>query len=103
MLGDRGSLGYYGFLVFGPFALVLLGVLAGFARPALPFALPPPFLVTMLALPLALGCWRKALARRAPVRPLDFIALDGATAQLNLAFGLLCSASLLLHLLLVRS
>jgi 1,4-dihydroxy-2-naphthoate octaprenyltransferase len=94
LLGDRGALVYYGALVFGPFALVAAFV-------ALKF-MPPSFLLTWLALPMAVARWRKALNRATPKQPLDFIALDGATAQLNLVFGLLCTASLIMHLILGR-
>ena len=51
---------------------------------------------------MAIARWRKALNRATPKQPLDFIALDGATAQLNLVFGLLCTASLLVHFILGR-
>jgi len=42
---------------------------------------------------MALRLLGRALRRRAPRKPLDFVILDGATAQLNLAFGLLYSAA----------
>ena len=93
LLGDRGSLVYYGKLIFGPFVLI-----AAFVA----FKIMPSFLVTLLALPMAAARWRKALNRATPKQPLDFIALDGATAQLNLVFGLLCTASLILHFILRR-
>jgi 1,4-dihydroxy-2-naphthoate octaprenyltransferase len=93
ILGDRGSLGYYGFLLFGAFAYIVAVVavtnLAGL-RPAMPLT----FFVVLLALPRALGLLRRARERRAPKTPLDFAALDGATAQLNLVFGLLCVGAL---------
>lgn len=89
MLGDRGSLIYYGLLVFGPFALVAAYIVLG--------VMPRSFLITGLALPMAVTRWRRALNRAAPKQPHDFVALDGATAQLNLAFGLLCTVSLILH------
>ena len=94
LLGDRGSLIYYGILIFGPFALVAAFVAFKF--------MPLSFLVTWLATPMAVARWRKALNRATPKQPLDFIALDGATAQLNLVFGLLCTAALILHAILGR-
>lgn len=86
LLGDTGSLLYYGFLLFGPFILVALATFPLFPKipPLSPFAL-----IAWGALPAALACWKKAVRRHTPRHPTDFIALDGATAQLNLIFGLL--------------
>ncbi len=99
-LGDRGSLSYYGFLVFGPFAViaafVLLPRLLGGPLPALPLT----FLLVGLAFPGVLKLWGRAVRRRAPRRPLDFVVLDGATANQNLVFGLLATAALWLQALL---
>jgi hypothetical protein len=53
--------------------------------------------ITIFALPLAIKLWQRALSRKKPKNPLDFIALDGATAQMNLLFGLLCNGALILH------
>ena len=97
LLGDRGSLLYYGFLVFSPFVLVTALVLLGTARPTAPLAMPPAFLVTWAAMPMAVSRWRRAVARAAPARPGDFTGLDAATGQLNLAFGLLCTLALIVH------
>lgn len=97
LLGDRKSLSYYGILIYGPFLVVLgLILVPYFLFPGAIF-MPFTFLITMLALPLAIRLWRKALNRRTPAKPLDFIALDGATAQLNLLFGSLCTLALILH------
>ena len=97
ILGDKGSLRYYAFMIFGPFAIVLgLIFLPGILPGNLP-AMPLPFLLTLLALPLAIKLWHKAIRRKEPIDPLDFIALDGATAQLNLAFGALCTVSFLVN------
>ena len=93
-LGDGGSLIYYGFLVFGSF--VLIAAFVAFA------VMPPSFLISWLALPMAIALWRRARTRSSPKHPLDFMALDGATAQLNLVFGLLCTAALILPALLKR-
>ena len=98
LLGDRRSVHYYAFLLFAPFAIVLaliaLSRLGG-AGPKMPLT----FLVVFLALPLAVRLMRRSLARKTSPDPLQFLALDGATGQLNLAFGLLCTAALGLHAL----
>jgi 1,4-dihydroxy-2-naphthoate octaprenyltransferase len=96
-LGDRGSLVYYGGLIFGPF-LIDFAFIAGprlFGGPLRP--MPLTFLVVLLALPNALGLWGRATRRAAPRRPMDFIILDGATANHNLVFGLLSTAAVLLE------
>jgi 1,4-dihydroxy-2-naphthoate octaprenyltransferase len=93
VLGDRGSFIYYGLLLFGSLALVFAFILV----PRVLFqtlpAMPWTFALVLLALPKALQLWGRATRRRAPRRPMDFIILDGATAQYNLIFGLLCTAS----------
>jgi len=96
-LGDRGALAYYGVMIFGPFAidlaLILIPRLAG--GPLRP--MPLTFALVFLALPNALRLWGRALRRAAPRRPMDFIVLDGATANHNLVFGLLSTAAVLLE------
>ncbi|MBU1908413.1 MAG: prenyltransferase, partial [Verrucomicrobia bacterium] len=99
LLGDRGSLVYYGVLIFAPFILVTL--LVGAGRCAA-WGLPWPTLLVWLAFPMALGRWRKARRRASPAQPMDFITLDGATAQLNLAFGLLCTAGFVIYRIIGR-
>ncbi len=99
-LGDRGSLAYYGFLLFAPFAIDLAFIAiprltGGPVRP-----LPLTFLAVLLALPSALRLWGRAVRRAAPRRPMDFIILDGATASHNLVFGLLSTAAVVLEYLL---
>ena len=98
LLGDRGSLFYYGFLIFGSMTiivlLILLPRLVSWPVPAMPLS----FLVVLLALPQALTLWGRARRRRAPRQPLDFVILDGATANYNLHFGLLCTAAAWLSL-----
>ena len=97
LLGDKSSLRYYGLLIYGPFAVVLLLILVPhFFFPKL-VAMPYTFLITLAALPLAFKLWKKAINRQNPSKPLDFIALDGATAQLNLLFGSLCTLALILY------
>jgi 1,4-dihydroxy-2-naphthoate octaprenyltransferase len=94
LLKDRGSLVYYGVLLFGSMILIVLYVcVPRVVAIALP-ALPPTFLIVLIALPKALGLWKRALNRHAPEKPLDFAVLDGATAAYNLLFGLLCTAAL---------
>lgn len=97
LLGDKRSLRYYGLMIYGPFVLVLLLILVPYFLIPEMTAMPFTFLITMGALPLAFRLWKKALNRREPEKPLDFIALDGATAQLNLLFGSLCTIALILY------
>jgi 1,4-dihydroxy-2-naphthoate polyprenyltransferase len=97
MLGDKASLRYYGYLIFGPFFMVLALILIPyFLFPSMTF-MPFTFIIVILSLPMALKLWQKALQRCQPKNPIDFIALDGATAQFNLAFGLLCTIALVLE------
>jgi 1,4-dihydroxy-2-naphthoate octaprenyltransferase len=98
LLGDEGSLKYYHVLVFGPF-LILLALMLLPRLGVRVTAMPLTFFVTLLALPSALELSRRARRRTAPRRPLDFVILDGATANYNLVFGLLCTAAVWLHLL----
>jgi 1,4-dihydroxy-2-naphthoate octaprenyltransferase len=97
ILRDKGSLTYYGFLLFGSmaiiFGLMLIPRLISRALVPMPFT----FVVILLALPRTLHLWGRALRRHAPRRPLDFVILDGATANYNLVFGLLCTAALWLQ------
>ena len=96
-LGDRGSFVYYGVLIFGPFVIDLAFV-AGprlFGGPLRP--LPWTFGLVLLALPNALRLWGRAVRRAAPRRPMDFIILDGATANHNLVFGLISTAAVILE------
>lgn len=100
LLGDKKSLRYYGVLIYGPFIMVLgLILVPYFLIPDAAF-MPFTFLITILALPLAIGLWRKALNRRGSKNPMDFITLDGSTAKLNLAFGSLCTLALILDVIL---
>jgi 1,4-dihydroxy-2-naphthoate octaprenyltransferase len=97
LLGDRGSHAYYGCLIFAPFVIDLAFIsvprlTGGPLRP-----MPLTFLVVLLALPSALRLWGRAVRRAAPRSPLDFIVLDGATANHNLVFGLLSTAAVILE------
>ena len=94
LLGDRLSAAYYGFLIFSPFAVVL--ALMAISRLGVGPKMPLTFFITFLALPLAVRLMRRGLARHTSAAPAQFFSLDGATGQLNLAFGLLSTAALVL-------
>jgi len=96
-LGDRGSIVYYGLLIFGPVLLDLafIGLPRAAGGPLRP--MPWTFLLVLLSLPNALRLWGRARRRAAPRAPLDFVILDGATAQHNLVFGLLSTAATILE------
>ncbi len=100
LLGDRASLSYYGFLIFGPFLIDLGLILAPRFALEDALAMPLTFCLVFLALPRAIALWGRARRRQAPRHPLDFIVLDGATAQYNLNFGLLSTAALWLDFVL---
>ncbi len=84
MLGNRGSAVYYRALILGPYLLVVAAILltrgTGWAVPV-----PVTTAACLLSLPLAL--------RLARVKPepgsVPFAMLDGKTAQLHTAFGVL--------------
>lgn len=96
LLGDQGSLLYYGLLLFAPFGLVLVLMIVSLPPAFVLHLMPPTFLIVFLAFPNALKLWRRAARRAAPRTPLDFAALDGATARHNLVFGLLATAAVFL-------
>lgn len=102
LLGDQKSQAYYGFLIFGPFVMILGFIFV----PMLIFkelpAMPLTFLLTLLALPVAIKLWRYAVKRKTAENPMDFVMLDGKTAQYNLQFGLLCTIALLANLLVIH-
>jgi 1,4-dihydroxy-2-naphthoate octaprenyltransferase len=102
ILGDRGSLYYYGFLIFGPFfidlALISIPRLVSMSSEAM----PATFFLVLIALPKALSLWGRGRRRHAPRRPMDFVILDGATANYNLVFGLLSTASVWLQFFLAK-
>jgi len=98
LLGDKGSEFYYGFLIFGPYIMVLLFILVPLLLfPSLPM-LPFTFIITLFALPLSIKLWKTAVKRKDAEKPMDFVMLDGATAKLNLQFGALSTIALLLNL-----
>src|SRR5208337_3479334 len=97
LLGDKGSLVYYVLLIITPFAIItffmIFPILPAFSYLRMPYT----FGIVLLALPLVVILARKAINRKNPRSAMDFIALDGATAQLNLLFGALCTLALLVH------
>ncbi len=100
LLGDRGSLSYYAFLIFGPFVIVLGLILIPRLLPGQLVAMPWTFFIVLFGLPNALKLWGRANRRHNPRQPMDFVILDGATAQHNLVFGLLCTAAVWLQFIL---
>lgn len=95
-LGDRGSLAYYGGLLFSPFILTLALMTVPRLFGGVPRPMPTTFLLVFLSLPNAVTLWGRAVRRAAPRSPLDFVVLDGATARHNLVFGLLATAAVIL-------
>ena len=96
VLGDTASEGYYIFLLLSPFAIILLYLFLSIIDGLQP-KMPLTFLITFLAVPKAIKLIKKGKRRKYPAMPLDFIALDGETAQLNLVFGILCTVALGLY------
>ncbi|HDP94460.1 MAG TPA: 1,4-dihydroxy-2-naphthoate octaprenyltransferase [Candidatus Aminicenantes bacterium] len=100
ILGDRGSSIYFHILLILPFLLVPLFVtLPRWVAPH-PSPLPATCLASLAAFPVARHLLVRARRRHSSMNPMDFIALDGATARLNLIFGLLLNAGLAFHLVL---
>lgn len=95
ILGDKLSLYYYGLLIFGPFVFVIGTVISTHIISG-GFQIPFTSLIILLALPAAIKLWKRALMRAESVNPEEFILLDKGTAELNLIFGLLYTASLIL-------
>jgi 1,4-dihydroxy-2-naphthoate octaprenyltransferase len=85
-------------LLFAPFVIIAALVLLTHVTPLSP-TMPTTFLVTLLALPLAIRLVRTGTHRHDTQTAQAFAAMDGTTAQLNLLFGLLCVAALGLHAL----
>ena len=95
-LGDARSAFYHEALLYAPFAIIVLLVLLTHVVGISP-KMPVTFLITLLALPLAIRLTRTGAQRRDPQNHQAFAAMDGAVARLNLVFGLLCLAALGLH------
>ncbi len=100
LFGDKGSLSYYAFLIFGPFVIVVGLIFFPRLMSGQLVAMPWSFFIVLLGLPSALKLWGRGLRRHTPRQPMDFIILDGATAQHNLVFGLLCTAAVWLQYIL---
>ncbi len=101
ILGDKNSAAYFAFLLFTPFALILLMIIWSVTTDTL-HKMPVTFIITFFSLPLAISLMRTALARKTSTDPSQFLSLDGATGKLNLVFGFLCTAALGLDVLLLR-
>lgn len=97
LLGDKASLTYYRILIFGAFGVVLLLLFLTRAVKPLQPAMPFTFLITLLVFPFAVKLIRQGKRRALEKNRLDFFKLDAMTANLNLLFGLLCTAALILH------
>ena len=93
VLGDPKSEAYYRFLLLFPFVFILLVIILSWVAGFHP-RMPLTFLIIFLILPKAFKLMKKGTRRAAPEHPLDFIALDGETAQFNLLFGVLCTLAL---------
>lgn len=98
LFGEKLSRLYYGLLIFGPFLFVLVFVLGNFVFPWSFYPMPWPFLLTMLALPVAIRLWLRGNAffhRRISAEAPEIATLDAATAQLHLLFGMLSCVALI--------
>ena len=98
VFGDIKSESYFAFLLFGPFAVILFLIFLSFATDLDP-KMPLTFLVTFLAMPMAIKLMKTSRQRHNPGYLKNFLALDGATAQFNLVFGILCISALGLYAL----
>ncbi len=96
LLGDRFSAWYYRALIFSPFVVLVALVAAARAASLTPEA-PLWVLLALLSFPLALTLSKQAEARHDATRSAIFSALDAHTAQLNLLFGILLMAGLLVE------
>ncbi len=92
LLGDRGSAVYYAMLLIGPY-LWVAGLMALSRAVGIGPRTPAVFSVVFLSLPMALQLLRQARRRFDQEKRISFLALDGATARLNLVFGGLCTAA----------
>ncbi len=92
LLGDIGSLWYYGALIFLPFVLVALFTQVQIGD--LP-KMPLRMLAVFLAFPLAVKLFRQGLRRQRPEHQESFFALDAATGKFHLIFSLLCAAAII--------
>ena len=87
LLGDRGSDVYYRCLTLGPFVLTIAYYVAGLLVPQM--RAPVSVLVVLIGLPLALKLVANGKARHTADDPVPFMTLDGQTAKMHTAFGVL--------------
>jgi 1,4-dihydroxy-2-naphthoate polyprenyltransferase len=99
ILGDRASAVYYAAVLFLPYLLVAGYVALGRGDAS---SMPAAALLTWFSLPMAFELLKRGLRRHCPRAPFDFLALDGATARLNLCFGALYIIGFALHAALAR-
>ncbi len=99
LLGERGSLIYYVFLILGAYGTILVLIVITRVLPGIAPSMPFTFFITLGSIPVAIRLIRKAATHSKPENTPYFLTLDAETAKLNLIFGLLCTASLLLHML----
>lgn len=90
ILGERGSLYYYLFLIFCPFLLVVLFVFLPISYQTL----PSYSILVFLSLPIACHNAKKAMSRGEA-----FAVLDGSTAQLSMIFGVLLCLGLIIDVI----
>lgn len=102
ILGDKGSFIYYGLLVYGAFGVVLLLIICTRVFPSRYTPMPFTFLVIFTAFPIAVKLIRVGKRRNEDTCRREFITLDAGTSFLNLIFGLLSTAALVLHLVLYQ-
>jgi 1,4-dihydroxy-2-naphthoate polyprenyltransferase len=102
ILGDRGSFFYYSFLIFGAFGVIALLVLLSLLIPSFNPKMPYTFLMIFASFPFALRLVRLGARRKEPAGFHQFITLDAGTSLLGLIFGLLATASLIMHWVIQR-
>ncbi len=102
ILGDRGSFVYYIFLVYGAFGVVILIIIFTRIFHSRNPVMPLTFLITFAAFPAAVRLMRVGKKRNEDAGCQRFVALDAGTSFLNLIFGLLSTAAVILHLLLYQ-
>jgi len=90
MLGEGGSRAYHRILVLLPFALTIVFILVRLVG-GVDMVAPLSAIAVLLALPSALKLTRVDRTHHAEA----FVALDGATAQLQLKLGLLLTVALI--------
>ena len=97
LLGERGSMLYYRMLLVGPFVLVLLYIVLGYLLHCSWFA-PLTSLLVFLTLPMAINLVRMSRVNNAEA----LLVLDGKTAQMGMAFGLMLTLAFVVARLLER-